>query len=251
VTRDGTRPDSQGSPPITRPFDKTARKPREKSLRHKLGFCAPGAQKPASNRALRRAYTLWAVFYDPGVRFLRWSRRRSFGLLDLRAGDSVLLVGCGTGADFEFIPQDVTAVAVDITPAMLRRAAAKIGNGRIRLTEMDAMQLGLPDNTFDKTVLHLILAVVPDPVRTLQEAARVTRPGGLLVVLDKFWNRPQRPPLPLRVANALLGGYVTAIDRDFHAILCGTPLELFREIPLGFGGVYWLYLLRKPSVTKS
>jgi len=201
----------------------------------------------AANRGLRRAYTIWATIYDPLTRFLRWSRRRSLALLDLRAGESVLLVGCGTGADFEFILRDVEVTAVDLTPAMLRRAAAKIGDRRIRLLEMDAMDLRFPDSTFDKTVLHLILAVVPDPVRTLQEAERVTKPNGLLVVLDKFWNRPTPPPLPLRMVNAILGGYVSAVSRNFHAILKRTSLELIREIPLGFGGLYFLYLLRKPA----
>ncbi len=201
----------------------------------------------ATNTGLRRAYTVWAVFYDSVVRFLRSSRRRSLALLDLGAGDSVLVVGCGTGADFEFIPRDVEVTAVDLTPAMLRRAAAKIGDRRIRLLEMDAMDLKFPDDTFDKTVLHLILAVVPDPVRALREAERVTKPNGLLVVLDKFWNRPTPPPLPLRMANALLGGYVTALDRNFHAILKRTALEVLREIPLALGGLYLTYLLRKPA----
>lgn len=152
----------------------------------------------ATNTGLRRAYTVWAVFYDPVVRFLRWSRRQSLALLDLRPGDSVLLVGCGTGADFESIPREVEVTAVDLTPAMLRRAAAKVGDRHIRLLEMDAMDLRIPDNAFDKTVLHLILAVALDPARTLQEAERVTKPNGLLVVLDKFWNHPTPPPLLLR-----------------------------------------------------
>jgi len=201
----------------------------------------------ATNEGLRRAYTVWAIFYDVVVRFLRGSRRRSLALLDLQKGDSLLIVGCGTGADFEFLPADVEVTAVDLTPAMLRRAAAKVGDRRIRLLEMNAMDLRLPDNSFDKTVLHLIVAVVPDPVRTLQEAERVTKPNGLLVVLDKFWNRPEPPPLPLRLANALLGGYVTAVNRNFHRLMAGTSLQVLREIPLGFGGLYWLYLLRKPS----
>jgi ubiquinone/menaquinone biosynthesis C-methylase UbiE len=200
----------------------------------------------ATNEGLRRAYTVWAIFYDVVVRFLRGGRRRSLALLDLQKGDSLLIVGCGTGADFEFLPPDVEVTAIDLTPAMLRRAAAKVGNRRIRLMEMDAMDLRFPDNTFDKTVLHLIVAVVPDPIRTLQEAERVTKLDGLLVVLDKFWNRPTPPPLPLRMANTLLGGYVTAVNRNFHRLLAGTSLQVLREISLGFGGLYWLYLLRKP-----
>jgi hypothetical protein len=51
------------------------------------------------------------------------------------------------------------------------------------------------------------------------------------------------------MANAVVGGYVTALDRNFHAILKRTSLELLREIPLGFGGLYFLYLLRKPDTS--
>jgi len=201
----------------------------------------------ATNAGLRRAYTVWATFYDVVVRFLRGSRRRSFALLNPQPGDRLLLVGCGTGADFEFLPPDAEITAIDLTPAMLHRAAAKIGGRRIRLLEMDAMDLQFPADSFDKTVLHLILAVVPDPGRTLREAERVTRPGGMLVVLDKFWNRPAPPPLFLRTANAILGGYVTAVSRNFPSMLAETSLEMVREIPLGFGGLYLLYLLRKPG----
>jgi ubiquinone/menaquinone biosynthesis C-methylase UbiE len=200
----------------------------------------------ATNHGLRSAYTIWATIYDPLTRFLRSSRRRSIGLIGVRPEDSVLLVGCGTGADFEFLPQETNCVAVDLTPAMLRRAARKIRSRRIRLEEMDAMNLRFPNDTFDKTILHLILAVVPDPVRALQEAERVTKPEGRLVVLDKFWNRAQRPPLPLRLANTLFGGYVTSVDRNFSSILAQTSLEKLQEISMGFGGLYLLYLLRKP-----
>ncbi len=201
----------------------------------------------ATNRALRRAYTVWAVIYDPLTRFLSNKRQRAIKLLDIRPGQRVLLIGCGTGADFEFLPPVAEYTAIDLTRAMLRKAEQKIGGRRIRLVEMDAMQLGLADASFDRVILHLILAVVPDAGRTLREAERVTKAGGTLTVLDKFWNKPRKPPLPLRLASAMFGGYVTTVDRNFPAILNQTALELVREIPLGFGGLFFVYLLRKST----
>jgi ubiquinone/menaquinone biosynthesis C-methylase UbiE len=201
----------------------------------------------ATNRGLRRAYTLWATFYDAVVAVLRWSRRRSFAVLKAGPEDTILLVGCGTGLDFEFLPAAAMTVAADLTPAMLRKAKRRIGGRRIHLVEMDAMRLALPDDAFDKTALHLILAVVPDPAATLREAERVTRPGGTVVVLDKFWNRDSPPPLPLRALNALMGGYVSHVSRSFPAILAATSLRQVREIPLAVADLYLLYLLEKPA----
>ena len=53
------------------------------------------------------------------------------------------------------------------------------------------------------------------------------------------------------MANALLGGYVTAVNRNFHRLMAGTSLQVLREIPLGFGGLYWLYLLQKPPEARG
>ena len=43
-----------------------------------------------------------------------------------------------------------------------------------------------------------------------------------------------------------MGGYVTAVDRNFPSILSQTSLRMLREVRLGFGGLYFLYLLEKP-----
>jgi phosphatidylethanolamine/phosphatidyl-N-methylethanolamine N-methyltransferase len=59
----------------------------------------------------------------------RWferPKRREFELAHIQATDRVLLVGIGTGLDLAYLPHDATVVGIDLSPAMLARARAKI-----------------------------------------------------------------------------------------------------------------------------
>ena len=102
-------------------------------------------------------------------------RRDSLALLDPRPGERLLIVGAGTGADLPHLPGGCTVLATDLTPAMLRGRAR--GARGTHLVVMDGHQLAVPDGAFDGVVLHLVLAVIPDPVRCLREAARASALG--------------------------------------------------------------------------
>ncbi|WP_223815999.1 class I SAM-dependent methyltransferase [Adhaeribacter rhizoryzae] len=136
----------------------------------------------------RLRYTLYSPFYNVIGKVFSKSRKRSIELLQVKPTDTVLLVGAGTGLDLDFLPPTAAITATDITPAMVTRLAQRSARLQlpVKALVMDGQQLALPDNAFDKIVLHLILAVIPDPVRCLQEAERVLKPGGNIVVFDKF-----------------------------------------------------------------
>jgi ubiquinone/menaquinone biosynthesis C-methylase UbiE len=158
----------------------------------------------------------------------------------LRAGDRVLLVGAGTGLDLDFLPSNLDIVAIDVTPAMLdrlERRAASAGR-QVTARAMDARQLAFSDSSFDAVVMHLILAVMPEPERGLSEAARVLKPGGRIAVFDKFLSDEERPSLRRRLLNAVSKPLFSDLNRRLGPMLAGTGLVIERDEPVAFGGTY-------------
>jgi phosphatidylethanolamine/phosphatidyl-N-methylethanolamine N-methyltransferase len=194
----------------------------------------------------RLRYTLWAPHYDRVTHF-HAERRRSIGLLALRPGERLVIIGCGTGADLPFVPPGVEVLATDLTPAMLRQARAHARPG-IDFRVMDGMALDLPDGTFDAAILHMVLEVIPDPARCLCEAARVLRPGGRLAVFDKFLPEGFQPGPLRRAGLALLDLVFTSTNRQMGEILArsGAPLAVERDEPAV--GSYRHLVLRRAAL---
>lgn len=176
-------------------------------------------------------YSLWAPCYDR-VTKLHPQRRRSLELLDLRPGERLIVIGCGTGADLPLVPEGVRVLATDLTPAMLRQAQ-KRARPDMELRVMDGLALDLPDGSFDAAILHMVLEVIPDPVRCLSEAARVLRPGGRIAVFDKFLPDGDQPGPLRRAGLALLDLVFTSTNRRMGEILerSGAPLEVVWDEP--------------------
>jgi len=184
-----------------------------------------------SNAWLRFRYSFWAPHYDRVTKFPD-ERRRSIALLELRPGERLVVIGCGTGADLPWIPEGIEVLAVDLTPAMLRQSMAHARPG-IEFRVMDGMALDLPDGSFDAAILHMVLEVIPDPARCLAEAARVLRAGGRLAVFDKFLPEGKRPGLLRRAGLALLDFVFTSTNRRMGEILArsGAPFAVERDDP--------------------
>lgn len=200
------------------------------------------------NRWRRALYTLYAPGYDLVARMFRDARRRSIDGLSLAAGERVLIVGAGTGLDFEFLPDGVSVLATDLTPAMLARARPRLRPG-ITLEIMDGQALALPDASFDAVVLHLIVAVIPDPAACLREAARVLRAGGRMAVFDKFVPDGASPSAARRLLNLLTRPLFSDVTLRFGDVLAasGAPLHVDWNRPAALAGTYRLLRLTKTA----
>lgn len=197
----------------------------------------------------RVRYNLIAPVYDAVVeRASRAARRRSIERLALRLGERVLVVGCGTGLDFPFLPVDVRVTAGDISPAMVRRAQGRADalalDADVRV--LDAHRLDLPDASFDAVVLHLVLAVVPDPVVAIAEVRRVLAPGGRVAILDKFVADGEQPSLMRRAANVVARVVATDLTRRLGPLLDAAGLMAVHDEPAGPGRLFRIVLASAP-----
>jgi len=193
--------------------------------------------------SLRRSYTLIAPFYDVFLAAAtRAPRQRSLGHLAAAPRLDVLVGGVGTGLDLPHLPPQHRYVGIDLTPAMLRRALWRRGGLAFDGVQGDVQALPFADAAFDAAVLHLILAVVPDPRRCLAEAARVVKPGGTILVFDKFL-RPGESAAWKRLLNPLSRRIATRLDVVFEELLAATPQLACRhdEPSLAAG---WFRLIR-------
>ncbi len=198
--------------------------------------------------SLKTSYRFIAPFYDAVVRRASANaRRRSLARLTQQRDQRVLVNGAGTGLDFPFLPPQHDYVALDLTGAMLSRSRGRASGLHMQWVQGDCMALPFADESFDWVVLHLIVAVVPEPRDCLAEAARVLKPGGRALLFDKFLQRHQRAPLR-RALSPLSRQVATQLDVVFEDVLETVPqLHLISDEPALVNGWFRLIEMQKES----
>jgi ubiquinone/menaquinone biosynthesis C-methylase UbiE len=181
-----------------------------------------------------RQYQRIAPFYDLLELPFEYGRyRRLRRLVFDGLSGRILDAGVGTGRNVEFYPQGAEVVGIDISPAMLARAARRLkkSSAAIELREMDISRLDFPAGSFDVAVATFLFCVLPEELQrpALRELARVVRTDGSIRLLD--YVRPQRP---LRRAIAglwepwIAWAYGASFDRSTEELIPEAGLELVK-----------------------
>jgi ubiquinone/menaquinone biosynthesis C-methylase UbiE len=197
--------------------------------------------------SLKHSYTLAAPFYDAFLTAAtRGARKRSLSALSHFPPRDVLLLGVGTGLDLPHLPDQHRYVGLDLTAAMLLRARPRAANLQFIPLRGDVQRLPFGDASFDVAVLHLILAVVPAPTLCLAEAVRVLKPGGQLLIFDKFLRRGEAGWK--RLLNPLTRHVATRLDVVFEDVLeaVGGVRVTANDAALASG---WFRLIRLKKAT--
>jgi demethylmenaquinone methyltransferase / 2-methoxy-6-polyprenyl-1,4-benzoquinol methylase len=151
---------------------------------------------PDINRFTRELFTPLPSRYDRLAEVLsfgqngQWRREMvshvngAGRVLDVASGTAGVAIALARG-----LP-DATVIGVDLTEMMLRTGAANLDragmDGRVRLVAGRAESLPFPDASFDALTFTYLLRYVDDPQATLNELARVTKPGGVMASLEFY-----------------------------------------------------------------
>ncbi|WP_030322373.1 class I SAM-dependent methyltransferase [Streptomyces sp. NRRL B-3229] len=160
---------------------------------------------------------------DPEVR-RAWARRLREWLPE-RASD-VLDLGCGTGSlSLLAAEQGHRVTGVDLSPAMVERARAKLAGRDAAFLVGDAVQPPVGEQRFDVVLVRHVLWALPDPGRVLRRWWGLLRPGGRLVLVEGVWGAFG---ISAEVVSALaepLGGRVRVERLSEDSLLWGKDVD--------------------------
>ena len=185
-----------------------------------------------------------------------------FKRLNIRSGDRILDIGCGSGrhTSAAYQQKKVVSIGADLVINDLKAAAERLrlhdrlgehGGGSWGLTAADVGSLPFRDNTFGGVIFAEVLEHLQDYAKGITEAARVLKPGGVLAVsVPRGW--PERICWTLSAEYAATeGGHLRIFNKN-ELINCiemsGVKMTASHYAHSLHSPYWWLKCLVGPSI---
>ncbi|MGI9481835.1 MAG: class I SAM-dependent methyltransferase [Hyphomicrobiales bacterium] len=161
----------------------------------------------------------------------------------------VLEAGVGTGLSLARYKPHLKITGIDLSPEMLERAEERVVEENLThveaIREMDAGELEFPDAMLDTAVAMYVMTVVPDPHKVMHELARVTRPGGNVIVVSHFNSKKGLRRLFEKALAPLSRKLGWRPDFPIGTIMVCDDLELVEAFSLAPFGMFTLLRFEK------
>lgn len=155
-------------------------------------------------------YKALSRIYDPVLHFvLRKIRKRVVELVKSLEPKSIIDLCCGTGNQLKYIKRNgfENIVGVDISESMLNQATK--GKNKVQCNNQDATELSYSNDMFDMGIISLALHEKQYEVasKIIEEAYRVIKSGGYLVLVDYVFDNQTQPlvKIPIHVVERFAG----------------------------------------------
>ncbi len=143
----------------------------------------PDAPDPSRRARLERFFDLHAPIYDATRPLVLRGRAAAIELLEIRRGDAVLDLACGTGLNFAELRRAGAAriTGVDLSRGMLEHAARRDPDARLVQGDFREIDLG---ERFPRAICSFAVSLLDDPVATIAAMRRHLAADAILVILD-------------------------------------------------------------------
>lgn len=143
-----------------------------------------------TNSSVTKTYARWAPVYDLVFGSVFEQGRRAAVAAGEKVGGRILEVGVGTGISLTYYSPTSRVFGIDLSEQMLMKARERVAEQGLTHVEglavMDAENLDIPDASFDVVSAQYVVNTVPHPERALHEFARVLKPGGEIILLNRI-----------------------------------------------------------------
>lgn len=142
----------------------------------------------------------WHEQFSRQAQWTQMSRSQLYRRANLLHAERILDVGCGTGVLTNELARRTRGQVIGLDNNAEMLAFARRSTSRVHYEEGDALDLPYPDAHFDTVICHFVLLWVADPRLAVREMARVTKPGGdvLICAEPDYAGRLDWPDLPVR-----------------------------------------------------